>query len=130
MPDIPYKYLQDENGETFYPVTGSSSMVDPVPIAKGGTGASTAAEARANLGAQIVKIFEGNVAFTSGYGMIQASEFLYQNPIPVFGTSTYNPSLTFVFGGNVLGDRVNVGMPFATGFSGTLTLQIYGFFYD
>ena len=50
MPDIPYKQLIDENGDSFYPVCGASSFSDAVPIAKGGTGADNAADARTNLG--------------------------------------------------------------------------------
>lgn len=51
MPTIPYKYLKDENWESFYPMIGSSSFDEPVDVTNGGTGADTAAGARANLGA-------------------------------------------------------------------------------
>ena len=36
MPDIPYKQLIDENGDSFYPVCGGSSFSVPVPVAKVG----------------------------------------------------------------------------------------------
>lgn len=49
MSDVPYKYLKDD-GELFYPITGPSSFREPVPISKGGTGATNAADARAALG--------------------------------------------------------------------------------
>ena len=45
----PYKYLK-ENDEVFYPLVGEDSFTEPVPISKGGTGASTAAAAREALG--------------------------------------------------------------------------------
>ena len=51
MPTVPYKYLKDENFQDFYPMIGESSFTDPVSVASGGTGADTAAGARANLGA-------------------------------------------------------------------------------
>ena len=49
MPTIPYKQLKDENGTSFYPVCGESSFSGAVPLTRGGTGASTAAQARENL---------------------------------------------------------------------------------
>ena len=50
MPNVPYKYLKDEHNTTFYPMIGPASFNDAMPISKGGTGATTAMDARKNLG--------------------------------------------------------------------------------
>lgn len=50
MANIPYKYLIDEEGDTFYPIIGDSSYSGQLPISKGGTSSNTASGARANLG--------------------------------------------------------------------------------
>ena len=84
MPDIPYKYLKDENWDTFYPITGPSSVNGQIPVANGGTGADTAAGARANLGAVsaqdvtlysqpndfVVSVSEGGTGATTAAGAL------------------------------------------------------------
>ena len=102
----------------------SASNPPPYPVTSvnGQTGAVVIP-----AGAELKIIFSGNVSFTNGYGSIQVSDFLYQNPVPVFAISALNPTLTFIFGGNVPYDQVNIAMPFASGYSGTFSITIYGF---
>jgi len=87
MSDIPYKYLQDENGDTFYPMTGNSSFINPVPVNKGGTGGATVASALANLGLTNPLVWIGDNP--SGYNIdtyTNPSGFGWMNDNQVSGT--------------------------------------------
>ena len=82
MSDVPYKYLKDENGNTFYPMTGSTSMVDPVSVVKGGTGADNAEDARDNLGVGDFKAgdtytFDGALTVYGYFGSYSGTFYVY-----------------------------------------------------
>ena len=79
---------------------------------------------------ELVEIFSGSVSFTNGFGQIPASSLNYAKCVPVYAVSTYNPNLAFIFGGPSIGDYISIGMPFSTGYTGGITLTVYGLIYN